>query len=133
MEVAKAGLSERTTFVGHVDGERKAEEFFGADVCVVPSFSESFGMVVAEALSHGIPVIASRGTPWPELESRKCGLWVENSPHAIKSALEEIAARDLEAMGTEGRKWMVEKFGWNAVASQMASLYLEMRRAKSGD
>src|SRR5207302_4948768 len=74
------GISNRVDFAGPVEGSRKSEAFFGADVCVVPSHSENFGLVVAESLAHGTPVIASTGTPWRELNPKRAGHWIPNDP-----------------------------------------------------
>ncbi len=56
-------LEGRVQFRGQVDGPARLQAFSEADVCIVPSFTENFAMVNAEALAHGVPVIASRGTP----------------------------------------------------------------------
>ena len=91
---------------GHVDGEDKLEAFMRADACVIPSFTENFGMVVAEALAHGVPVVTSRGTPWSDVEKHGCGLWIDNKPRAIADAIRSLRAMDLRAMGNKGRDWI---------------------------
>jgi len=120
---AALGIEPRVQFVGHVDNTQKTGEFLAADACVVPSFSESFGMVVVEALANGVPVIVSRGAPWEEIEARGCGSWVDNSPESLGHAIASLEGRDLEEMGRRGRTWMMESFGWEAVASQMLGCY----------
>lgn len=117
------GLQARVRFQGHVDGEQKSEAFREADVCVVPSFTENFAMVAAEALAHGVPVIASRGTPWKELVQRDCGLWVENDPASLVKAITEMRNRNLGQMGRNGRQWMQESFSWEIVAARMHVIY----------
>jgi glycosyltransferase involved in cell wall biosynthesis len=123
---SELGPGDAVRFRGHVDGEEKSAAFLRADLCVVPSFSENFGMVVAEALAHGVPVIAGRGTPWAELESRGCGLWVENSPASLAEAVRRLRTEPLEDMGRRGREWMAGSFGWKAVASSMVAIYERM-------
>lgn len=110
-------------FAGHVDGIEKQRAFLSADVCVVPSHSENFCMVVAEALAHGLPVIASRGTPWSQIERHNCGLWVENSPESLAQAIDRIRTMKLERMGRQGRTWMKEAFSWQAAATRMMAVY----------
>jgi glycosyltransferase involved in cell wall biosynthesis len=110
-------------FAGHIEGEMKGMAFSNADVCVVPSHSENFCMVIAESLAHGVPVIASRGTPWREIESRGCGLWVDNGPEALAAAIRNMRARDLSSMGAIGRHWMKADFSWESVARTMLSEY----------
>ncbi len=121
--VSELGLAERVSFQGHVDDDAKSTAFEHADVCVLPSFSENFGMVVAEALAHGVPVIVSKGAPWASVEAQGCGLWVENTPIELSVALQTIRTQDLAGMGNRGRLWMERDFGWPNVAKKMHALY----------
>lgn len=127
--VHQLGLGRCVSFRGHVDGGDKLNTFMQADVCVVPSFTENFGMVVAEALAHAVPVIASQGTPWVELEARDCGLWVNNSPESLAQAIGCIRDKTLSEMGVRGRDWMKEKFGWAAIAEKMFSIYTDLTKS----
>lgn len=122
----RLGIAEKTTFTGHVEGERREAAFFSSDVCVVPSFTENFAMVVAEALARGLPVVASRGTPWSGLEQNECGLWVDNSPESLAAALGHIREMDLDAMGARGREWMRRTFSWELIARRMHRVYKEL-------
>jgi glycosyltransferase involved in cell wall biosynthesis len=121
------GLAQRVKFLGHVEGEAKTGAFLRADVCVIPSYSENFGMVVAEALAHGVPVIASRATPWADVEPKGCGLWVTNDPNCLAEAITRIRGMNLQEMGGRGRAWMQENFGWDGVAHQILGLYEHLR------
>jgi glycosyltransferase involved in cell wall biosynthesis len=116
--VATRGLDNVTRFHGHVEGDQKSQAFAEADVCVLASYSENFGMVVAEALAHGVPVIVSRGVPWSEVEQRRCGRWVDNSPASLADAISSMRHRNLEEMGAAGRRWMEAEFDWNAIADR---------------
>jgi glycosyltransferase involved in cell wall biosynthesis len=120
------GLVDRVVFCGHVENEAKTSAFAQTDVCVVPSYTENFGMVVAEALAHGVPVIVSKGAPWLEVETRGCGLWVENTNDSLAAALREIRKCDLAEMGSRGRRWMERDFSWNRVAEEMHTLYRKL-------
>jgi len=111
------------SFAGHVDGDVKTQAFHSADLCVVPSFSENFCLVVAEALAHGVPVVASRGTPWNRVEDKQCGLWVDNSPQSLAEAIVRARLMPLEEMGWRGRKWMESEYGWDTVADAMRQIY----------
>jgi glycosyltransferase involved in cell wall biosynthesis len=119
-------LEQRVTFYGHVDGGSKRDAFLHADVCVVPSFTENFGMVAAEALAHGVPVIASRGTPWADLEKHGCGLWVDNTPAILARSIMEIRSENLYEMGKRGRVWMQQDLTWGSVAAEMFDLYQDL-------
>jgi glycosyltransferase involved in cell wall biosynthesis len=122
-EVARRGLSHRIRFVGEVVGEEKRKLFTETDVLILPSRAESFGMVVAEALAHAIPVIASNRTPWSDLEKVGCGLWSDDNPKALATSMEEISGMRLEEMGAKGRRWMQEEFDWDVISERMASCY----------
>jgi glycosyltransferase involved in cell wall biosynthesis len=106
-----------------VRGQAKADLFAASDLAVFPSHTENFAMVVAEALAHGIPVIASKGTPWSGVEAHGCGLWVENDPATLAAAIARIRCMPLGEMGERGRRWMEEEFAWETVAREMLRLY----------
>jgi glycosyltransferase involved in cell wall biosynthesis len=126
------GLAGAVEFRGQVDGAEKTRAFSEADICIVPSFTENFGMVVAEALAHGVPVVASRGTPWEALVAKGCGLWVENTPGALKQAVFDMLAADLPAMGARGRAWMLADYGWQAMAERMLEAYAGLIAKSNG-
>lgn len=119
----KLELSARVRFVGHITGEGRSRYLADCDVLVMPSFGESFGMSVAEALAHGVPVIASKGTPWSEVETVSCGLWVENDPASLAAAIKRIREMPMEEMGRRGREWMGREFSWDVVGTKMLNLY----------
>jgi len=120
------GINGRVEFQGHVDGPDKAAAFARADLCVAPSYSENFCMVIAESLAHGVPVIASTGTPWREVFERGCGEWLDNSPASLAEGIKRMRIRPIEEMGRRGRSWMQQEFSWDAVAREMHQLYLSL-------
>lgn len=116
-------LGKSVFFAGNVDGAAKSAAFHTSDVCVVPSHTENFCMVVAEALAHGLPVIASHGAPWAEIENNQCGLWVDNSPESLAQAIIRIRDMELSEMGKRGWSWMSAEHDWNAIAGSMLNIY----------
>jgi glycosyltransferase involved in cell wall biosynthesis len=129
---AELGCSERVQLSGPVDGEAKANLLARARVLVLPSKSENFGNVVAEALAYGTPVITTRGTPWAEVVPRGCGWWVDGEEAALGAALTEALSlpdSSVEAMGNRGRQWMSEAFSWASAAARMARFYEDILRA----
>jgi len=123
MKIKELALSQNVKMVGEVRGEDKQFLFENTDVVVVPSHTENFGMVVAEALSHEIPVIASKGTPWSRIEEVGCGLWVDNNYKSLAEAIKQISQMSLQKMGQQGRAWMVRDFAWDTIAKKMITLY----------
>ena len=127
----KLQLLERVRFHGHIDAAAKSSALWSADVCVVPSHTENFAMVVAESLAHGVPVIASTGTPWEKIVEQGCGAWVSNEPASLAKAVHDLEKRDLASMGSHGREWMQRDFSWAAVAERMETLYRQRLNAAS--
>ena len=119
------GVAGSIDYLGEVDGARKTEVYHNADLFVLPTFSENFGVVVAEALSHGLPVITTRGAPWADLETHGCGWWVDIGVEPLATALRQaMALNDDErrAMGERGRAY-VQRYNWADIARQMADVY----------
>ncbi len=121
-----AGASRHTTFAGPVYGELKSQLFAACDVFVLPTFSENFGIVVAESLASGKPVITTKGTPWQELETHNCGWWIDIGQAPLEAAIKQ--ALDLSddtrtEMGARGRALIEEKYSWPKIASQMVDVY----------
>ncbi|MGE0055204.1 MAG: glycosyltransferase [Hyphomicrobium sp.] len=123
--VSDLGVGDRVTFHGHVEDDEKRRAYFGADLLVLPSHTENFSMVVAEALAHGLPAIVSRGAPWEELETKGCGLWVSNEPDVLAEAIVALQDSDLASMGAHGRLWMQSEFSWDSKAREMMGLFEE--------
>jgi glycosyltransferase involved in cell wall biosynthesis len=122
-KVRKLELTEQVVMPGAVTGPAKDHIFDGVDLVVVPSHRESFGLVVAEALAHGVPVVVSTGAPWQAIEAVRCGLFVSNSPAALAGAIERIHTMALREMGLRGRDWMAKEFSWQTIATRMEHLY----------
>ncbi len=125
------GVSERIDFTGPKYGAELENEYRGADCFILPSFSENFGSVVVEAMAAGVPVIVSRGTPWQEVEERKCGWWVENDPVTLARTLAKMMALsddERREMGARGRKLVTEKYQWPVIGRKMAEAYERLVR-----
>lgn len=113
-------------FTGPVEGEAKWVLYDEADVFVLPTHSENFGIVVAEALVAGTPVITTRGTPWADLVQHRCGWWVDVGVEPLTEALREAVATlpaEREAMGARGRALILDQYTWPQVAREMIEVY----------
>ena len=121
-------------FTGSLDDDAKWEAYGRANLFVLPTYSENFGIVVAEALWAGVPVITTKGTPWSELEEYKCGKWIDlpakgsnpSTCEALDEALVSVMAMsDAERgeMGKRGKKLVEEKYTWDAVCKAMIKGY----------
>ena len=116
----------RMEFVGPRYGQDKLQLMRNADLYVLPSYSENFAITVAESLSMGTPVIATKGTPWKGLEPEGAGWWIDVSIEALTASLRNAMERspdELAAMGNKGRSWMERGFSWPSIANKMAETY----------
>jgi glycosyltransferase involved in cell wall biosynthesis len=132
-KIRKAGIEADDTtvirkvrMVGEVAAADKDALFAHSDVLVVPSHTENFSVVVGEALAREVPVIASEGTPWSQLQEVGCGLCVDNSPQAVAQAILDISRLPLRDMGRCGRRWVAQEFSWSHCAERMAECYDQM-------
>ncbi len=129
--VTNLQLTDRVRFLGPVNDVEKWQTYVDADYFVLPSFNENFGIVIAEALQAGLPVITTTGTPWKALEVRECGWWVEPSIMGLQAALGSAAglsSGERQAMGSRGQHYVTNEFSWHKTASQMVEFYRFIQR-----
>ena len=121
-------------FDGPLEGQAKWRAFERADVVILPTYSENFGITVAESLACGTPVITTTGTPWSGLVERKCGWWVEPEVESIMIAMRKAMCLDrakLKDMGDIGRRWVASDFSWPSIASAMLEGYKTLIEQKT--
>jgi glycosyltransferase involved in cell wall biosynthesis len=125
-EIAAERQLSRVSFEGPLYDRAKVLALQDAELFVLPSLNENFGIVVAEALAAGTPVITTKGTPWRELTSRRCGWWGDGEPTALAAVLATamvMPKRELKEMGLRGRRWMAQAFSWDRVGADMLDVY----------
>lgn len=130
-KVKELNIENLVSFCGGVYGEKKWKLFREADVFVLPTYSENFGIVVGEALACGTPVITTKGTPWEELNTEHCGWWTEVGTKATKEALSSfltLSVNTLKEMGCNGRRLIENKYSTKKIAQDMYSLYNKILR-----
>lgn len=117
---------ERIEFVGALYGDLKTQAYRDADLYVLPSRSENFGVTVAEALAAGTPAIVTKGAPWEGLDRNSAGWWIDIGVQPLITCLEyalSLSSDQLELMGMQGRNWMTKEFAWPQIGAQMAATY----------
>ncbi|WP_102408571.1 glycosyltransferase [Parabacteroides bouchesdurhonensis] len=113
-------------FTGFVKGEKKQQLLASLSCLVVPSDFENFGMIIPEALLQNVPVIASTGTPWEELNTYNCGWWVDNDADTLVNTLHEALSLNEDTryeMGNRGRELMLQKYSMETISIQMKQMY----------
>jgi glycosyltransferase involved in cell wall biosynthesis len=124
--LSKALGNKRIEFLPARYGDEKAALLWSVEIFVLPTFEESFGVAIAEALAHGIPVITTRRTPWKGLEETGSGWWIDIGVPPLIAALRTAlskSAEDLRAMGARGREWMARDFSWGPIGEKMRATY----------
>jgi glycosyltransferase involved in cell wall biosynthesis len=96
----------------------------------LPSHSENFGLVIAEAMAHGIAPIATNMTPWSALNANGCGFCVpwEEFGAAVRRATSE-PPKELAARGVRAREWVLREFSWERSARELAAFYGTLRKS----
>jgi D-inositol-3-phosphate glycosyltransferase len=126
---ARLGISERVSFAGAVSHERLPEYYAAADVTVMPSSYESFGLVAVESLACGRPVVATRiGGLRTIVRDGETGLLVPwRDPALFAEALGPVLGdSDLRARLASAARGSVMHFGWDHIAEQHLGLYADV-------
>lgn len=124
--VESRGLQNIVKFIGQVQDEAKWDIYQKADLFILPTYSENFGLVVGEALASAIPVITTKNAPWEIVRSYKCGWWIDNGVAPLVDALRIATSMDkkgLKEMGLRGRKLIEESYSWQKISNDLYDLY----------
>jgi glycosyltransferase involved in cell wall biosynthesis len=106
------------------DGQGRPPPYGVASLFLLPSHTENFGLVIAEAMAWGVPVLVTDTTPWADVSSRNAGWCVPwaGYPDALRAALREPADR-LEQRGACARDWVLSRFSWAQAARPLEEFY----------
>jgi glycosyltransferase involved in cell wall biosynthesis len=116
----------RVDFHAHVEGAAREDIFRRASAFVLPTYSENFGNVVAEALIRKLPVITTTGTPWSGIVTHGCGWYIEPTLEALQGALRAATSLDagrLADMGARGSQYARAHFTLPRVREGLLSMY----------
>lgn len=118
---------------GMVRGHPKQSLLRRSDLFVLPSYSENFGIVVAEALATGTPVVTTTGTPWEQVKKIDAGRWVTPDVASLGEALGELltmSESQRRAMGRRGRELVEAEYSWECVSRKFLALCDGVRRGR---
>lgn len=127
--VYRYGIEKDFVFTGALDDNRKWEAYSRADVFILPTHTENFGIVIGEALYAGVPVITTKNAPWAGLVDNDCGWWVDMEHGALCLAMHDAMSRAdsaREEMGKRAKAFVEREFSWPSIASRMASQYAKL-------
>lgn len=131
--VREADLGQRVRFVGYLGPDEVKEAYVDAEVFVLPSYTENFGMTVIEAMACGCPVVISDHVNiWREVQEAGAGRVVGLDHRMLAEAIVSVlrnrdAARE---MGAAGRAFVRRRFTWNRVVEELTVVYKAMVRGK---
>ena len=131
--IDRYNLNSKIFLTGMVRGREKLSLMNRADIFVLPSYSENFGIVVAESLACETPVITTTGTPWKQLQSENIGRWVPPKKNELDLAIRELldmSESQRQGMGRRGRKLVLENYNWNTIVRSHLTLYNCILRGK---
>lgn len=133
--VAELGLQDVTVFVGQVAQADLPPYYAAANVCVIPSYYEPFGLVALEAMAAGTPVIASSvGGLKHTVVDRVTGMSIPpRDPIALTTAIENVfeTPSQWETYGIAGQKWVEANFSSAAVTAKIHHLYQSLTLTES--
>ena len=132
--LSEYGIADDWKIIDAVNEEGKWRIYRSSDLLVHPSISENFGMTIAEGLASELPVIATKGAPWSELETNKCGWWIDIGVDPLIAALSDatsLSDNERFEMGKRGRKLIEEKYTWDSAAEKMIEGYKEVLNGRN--
>ncbi|HEX2852734.1 MAG TPA: glycosyltransferase [Opitutaceae bacterium] len=111
-------------------GEDRPPPYGVASVFLLPSHSENFGLVIAEAMAHGVPALVTDGTPWAGINDDGRGWCVpwESYGEALRAATAETHDQ-LRARGARARDWVVAEYSWEKSARDLAGFYGQLKES----
>jgi glycosyltransferase involved in cell wall biosynthesis len=121
----KTGVASATHFLGMVQGGEKRSLYQAADVFVLPTYQENFGLVLAEAMACGTPVITTRGADiWQELQSGGARI-ADHTPESIAAAITDVMRDRVDAQraGRQGRDFIFRWLDLEEVSAGYEQMY----------
>jgi len=131
-EIERLGLTTRVSLLGAIYGDERWAAYDDADVYVLPSYHENFGLSVVEAMARGVPCVVTPGVQCGVyVEQAEAGRVVAQDQAALRAAIAELLARpaaERYAMGCRGIQYVRQHMTWNQTAQKLVELYRSVRR-----
>jgi len=115
------------------DGSNRPVPYPAASLFLLPSHSENFGLAVAEAMVHGLPVVVTDSMPWEKLNQGQTGWCVpwENYARTLRAVLDE-SQEVRRARGIAAHDWVLAEFSWGKSAEALVEFYASLRDVHHG-
>ena len=129
--IRQYGIEDMVTFTGRVTADELVRHYSTAEMCVVPSLYEGFGLPAAEAMACGLPVVSTTGGALPEVvgPDGEAGILIPPAnPEALAEAIRRLLADTplRRRMGEAGRKRIESEFTWQRAAQKTVEVYREV-------
>lgn len=121
----KEGVLNKAIFTGMLKDQNKLVTLGGADIFILPSYSEGFSMAILEAMICKLPVIITPQCNFPEVAEYEAGIVIEPNLKQLTEALNILLnnSKLCKKMGENGHKLILKKYTWDKIADQMIKLY----------
>jgi glycosyltransferase involved in cell wall biosynthesis len=129
-EIANLNLTHFFSFSGYVDYRQREALYKSSDFFVLPSLSENFGIVVAEAMSYGLPVLTTNETPWTYVGLERGCLCVGTDPEELSVGLRllmNLSASDKSNIGLAAQLFIQENFSWKKIVQSAKIKLINLR------
>lgn len=127
--IEKLNIADSVRLHNGVGNHEKWSLLKAADALVLPSLSESFGIVIAESLLMKTPVLTTTAAPWNSLIGNGCGWQVSPDVDGLRSGVEQVISTPsshLKEMGQRGCDWVSREFLWESIGQKMLDAYGEL-------
>jgi len=115
-QIKKLNIENSVFLIGDIGFNEKKMLLNNCDYFTLASEFESFGIVVAEALSCGLPVVVSNKTPWRDIEINNCGIFVQNEKESFYQAFQKV--QNIKYHKEQIKKYVKENYDWEIIVEK---------------
>ena len=132
--ISKYKLDDNVILNDAIFGKNKEIVLTNASAFILPSFSESFGIAIAEAMSFGLPVLTTTKTPWQVIKKKKLGWYIKPEIKSLRNALKDLfkcSRKELEEIGERSKLYISKRYDYMTTSKKMKDEILALNKNKS--